>query len=165
MSIVIVDVRTKKEFEEGSYPGAINLPSEEYSSDQFSRYQDYHIGLVCFSGGRAGQVQRKLHAQGFENVSLMQHQVVHIQEGASLQSSVWTVDRQFRLALAILLGVALFGNYVLNTPLSLGLLVFVFAGLVFSAVTDNCYLKEFITMLPWNRTKQKGTMESALVSA
>ena len=153
MKTVIVDVRTRKEFSEGSYPGAINLPSNEFKADQYLEHRNNHIALVCYSGNRASQVLSRLYSEGFTNVFLMNHQMVHFQKGSEMNPDIWTVDRQFRLALGLLLGVFIFWNYILDFPLSLGILLVVFVGLLYSAITDNCYLKELITRLPWNRTQ------------
>lgn len=153
MKTVIIDVRTRKEFQEGSYPGAINLPSNEFDVSKFMQFRNDAIALVCFSGNRAEKVKSLLEQEGFDHVTLMQHQMVHIQEGSSLRSSGWTVDRQFRLTLGLLLGIFLVGNFIFNSPLSLVVLLVVFSGLIYSAVTDNCYLRMFIASLPWNRVR------------
>ncbi len=150
MKTVIIDVRTRKEFLEGSYPGAINLPSNEFDVFKFRQFKNDAIALVCFSGNRAEQVKSLLEQEGFDHVTLMQHQMVHIQEGSSMESSGWTVDRQFRLALGLLIGIFLAGYFIFNSPLSLVVLLVVFSGLIYSAVTDNCYLRMFIATLPWN---------------
>lgn len=153
MKTVIIDVRTSKEFLEGSYPGALNLPSNNFDVSKFNPFRNDAIGLVCFSGNRAKQVKSLLEAEGFNNVTLMQHQMVHIMEGSGGDSAVWTVDRQFRLALGLLLGVFLVGHFIFNSPLSLIVLLIVFTGLIYSAITDNCYLRMFIALLPWNRNQ------------
>ena len=153
MKTVVVDVRTRKEFLEGSYPGAVNIPSNAFDVSRFAHYAGHHISLVCNSGNRAGKVKTLLEQGGFEHVTLMQHQIAHLEEGLKANESIWTVDRQFRLALGILLGIFLVGNYIFNSPFSLVLLLIVFSGLIYSAITDNCYLKMLIASLPWNRTK------------
>ncbi|KAA3638890.1 MAG: rhodanese-like domain-containing protein [Bacteroidetes bacterium] len=153
MKTIIIDVRTSREFLEGSYPGAINLPSNEFSPSNFQPFRNHAIGLVCFSGNRAEKVKSMLEDHGFNNVTLMQHQIVHIVEESVPDSSVWTVDRQFRLALGLLLGIFLIGNFIFHSPLSLVVLLVVFSGLIYSAVTDNCYLRMFIALLPWNRNQ------------
>ena len=151
MKTVIVDVRTSKEFLEGSYPGAVNIPSNDFDVSHFEQFKNDAIGLVCFSGNRANKVKSFLEKEGFNNVSLMEHQLAHIIEDFRPEKFTWTVDRQFRLALGLLLGVFLIGNYIFNSPVSIVVLVVVFLGLIYSAFTDNCYLKSFIALLPWNK--------------
>lgn len=153
MNTVIIDVRTNKEFHEGSYPGAINIPSREFDVSRFEQFNNDNIALVCFNGDRAKKVKSKLELKGFTNITLMQQQMVHITEGHKAGSLKWTVDRQFRLALGLLLGIFLIGNYIFNSPISLVVLIVVFLGLIYSAVTDNCYLRLFIASLPWNSEK------------
>jgi rhodanese-related sulfurtransferase len=153
MNTVIVDVRSRKEFNEGSYPGALNIPAEQFDVSEFLPFKNDNIALVCFSGNRASKIKSNLEAEGFSHVSLLQNQIVNIEEGSLGSSSIWTVDRQFRLALGLLIGIFLIGNYIFNTPKTLIVLLIVFSGLIYSAITDNCYLKIFIVWLPWNRKK------------
>ncbi len=151
MDTVIIDVRTAKEFLEYSYPGAINIPSGNFDISHFDSFRDKHISLVCFSGNRANRVRTQLENAGFSNVSIMQNQMVHLIEGKRSERTGWTIDRQFRLALGLLIGLFLLGNYILNSPFSIALLIIVFSGLLYSALSDNCYLKELISILPWNK--------------
>lgn len=90
-------------------------------------------------------------AAGFANVSLLDKHMAHLAEQLPARTQ-WTVDRQFRLALAMLLGVFLLG-YVLNQAALIFIPIVLFSGLLYSAVSNNCYLKEFIAVLPWNRTR------------
>lgn len=151
MRTIIIDVRTEKEFLEGSYPGAINLPLGEFSISSYEAYTNNHIALVCFSGNRAGKVKSLLEKEGITNVSIMLNQMFHLSEGPKINRNIWSVDRQFRLAIGLLIGVFLFGNYIINSPYYLGLLLIVFLGLMYSALTDNCYLKALIGIMPWNK--------------
>lgn len=151
MKAVIIDVRTPKEFNEGSYPCALNIPSNDFNVSDYNAYRDYTICLVCFSGNRASKVKAMLENEGFTNIAVMENQMAHILEGEKSSKTTWTVDRQFRLALGVLLGIFLIGNYIFNTPASLAILLVVFSGLIYSAISDNCYLKMFIASLPWNK--------------
>ena len=151
MSIVIVDVRTTKEFQEGAYPGAINRPSKVFDISQYQELKDDYIGLVCFNGRRALKVKTLLEKKGFNNVMLMDKQIVNLNERTESKSKIWTVDRQFRLALGLLIGFFLVGNYLFNSPYTVIILLIVFSGLTYSALSDSCYLKSLITILPWNK--------------
>ncbi len=151
MKTVIIDVRTEKEYLEGSYPGAVNRPHGSFDVQRFENFRDNHIALLCFSGNRAQKVKTLLELEGFEHVSLLQNQMVHIAEASNANSSIWTVDRQFRMALGILLGIALSSHYLFQSSVSLFLLLGLFAGLLYSVITDNCYLKSLIAVLPWNK--------------
>lgn len=151
MEAIIIDVRTEKEFKEQSYPGAINIPLNSMNVHQIEIYRDNHISLLCNSGNRARKAQKILVDNGFSNVSILQNQMIHILEKTDGKSTLWSVDRQFRLALGILIGLSLSLSLLFFSITSLVILSILCAGLIFSAITDNCYLKELITLLPWNR--------------
>jgi phage shock protein E len=65
---LLVDVRTPKEFSEGSVEGAINIPldSIEYKLDQFAGHP--YIVVFCRTGNRSGTARRKLINAGLENI-------------------------------------------------------------------------------------------------
>ena len=154
MKTIIVDVRTPKEYAERSLPGALNIPSHDFSIDDYRAFSDDHISLICQSGRRATTVMLQLNEAGFDNVSLM-----HRHMGAIIEESKadhrWTVDRQFRMVLAIMLGIFLVGFQIGLMDLLL-LPIIICAGLLYSAITDNCYLKEAIAKLPWNQPAKAG---------
>lgn len=155
MKTFIVDVRSEKEFSEGSFPGAINMPVEKFQVSDFQPYRNEQLALVCFSGNRAERVKKQLYRAGFKHVTLLKQQMVHIEEGSKEQERLWTIDRQFRMAIGLFVGFYLLDQYWFHTNLGIGLLSIVFAGLIYSALTDNCYLKELLVRLPWNvRRKQ-----------
>ena len=66
---IVVDVRTEEEFLDGAYPGAINIPLDEFGQriDELgSKSRD--ITLYCASGARSAYAQRYLQQIGFTNV-------------------------------------------------------------------------------------------------
>ena len=67
---VLVDVRTKEEFEEERIPGAINLPNEEIGDEAPALLpdKDATILLYCRSGNRTKDAGRKLQDLGYTNV-------------------------------------------------------------------------------------------------
>ena len=149
MQAIIIDVRTKKEFSEGALSGAINIPSSSFEVATFLPYRDHHICLVCETGKRATSVMKKLKDTNFQQVSVMEKNMEQLRTNYAPVNG-WSVDRQFRLVLALLLGAFLLG-YALDLTAFLVLPVVVCSGLLFSALTDNCYLKEGIALLPWNQ--------------
>ena len=153
MRTIVIDVRTEKEFREGSYPGALNISSLNATEHQFTPFKDYHIALVCNSGIRAQKVQFMLIENGYQNVTLLNYQMNQLNEGLKKSSSIWSIDRQFRLVLGLFIGLFMVGYFLFNSPLAIGILFIVFAGLLYSATTDNCFLKIFIAQLPWNRSE------------
>jgi len=66
---VVVDVRTPGEFRGGAYPGAINIPLDDFQTrigELGSKSRD--ITLYCASGARSAYGQRILMQMGFTNV-------------------------------------------------------------------------------------------------
>lgn len=63
---VIIDVRSKKEFESGHIKGAKNIPLNELSDKLVSLKQDKTIITCCASGVRSGAAKGILRSKGFE---------------------------------------------------------------------------------------------------
>lgn len=160
MRTVIVDVRTRKEFSEGSFPGAINIPSNEFEVRSFEWLRGKNICLLCQSGNRAELVKGKLEANGFENVTVLDRHMDQILENRA-SAGRWTIDRQFRLILALLIGVFFIGM-ALDLQGFWSIPIIIFSGLLFSAITDKCYLKILIASMPWNRKKESHSAKAHL---
>ena len=65
---VVVDCRTRAEYESGHIPGAINIPMGN-ELDQLSELQDYRkIYLYCQSGRRSQSVYTSLMSKGLDNM-------------------------------------------------------------------------------------------------
>ncbi|NDH40526.1 MAG: rhodanese-like domain-containing protein [Gammaproteobacteria bacterium] len=64
---LIIDVRTPEEYEQGHYPGAINIPHEQILAGVRSRAlgPDDPIVLYCRSGNRSGKAQTTLRDAGY----------------------------------------------------------------------------------------------------
>lgn len=67
---LIVDVRSKEEFNEGHLSEALLIPHTEVESRlaEFGSDKSRTIVLYCRSGGRAGKVKDALKAHGYNNV-------------------------------------------------------------------------------------------------
>lgn len=69
---IILDVRTKEEYDEGHIPGAVNVANEEISANNRNIEQlpdkKQKILVYCRSGNRSKQAAKKLAAMGYENV-------------------------------------------------------------------------------------------------
>lgn len=68
---MLIDVRTKDEYEDGHHDGAINIPLDEIPTHKFDIPFDEKIILYCRSGGRAGVAMQLLKRKGFTNISLL----------------------------------------------------------------------------------------------
>ncbi len=65
----IIDVRTPAEFQDGSYPGAVNIPLALLPLRMKElEPKDKPIVLFCASGARSGQGMRLLKQAGFTDV-------------------------------------------------------------------------------------------------
>jgi rhodanese-related sulfurtransferase len=66
---IVVDVRTFEEFEDGAFPGAINIPLDELQMRIIELgNKSREITLYCASGARSAYGQRGLQQMGFTNV-------------------------------------------------------------------------------------------------
>jgi rhodanese-related sulfurtransferase len=68
---VIVDVRDKKEFDQGHIPHAVNIPYASIDSrmSELDEFKERPIVLACKMGQHAGPAGTALRKQGFVNVS------------------------------------------------------------------------------------------------
>ena len=69
-SPIVIDVRTKEEFEGGAYPEAINIPIDElmYRFEELGENASREITVYCATGARSAYAQRMLMQVGFVNV-------------------------------------------------------------------------------------------------
>lgn len=82
--LLLIDVRTKAEFDLGHIPGATWIPRgrSEFDFAKTVRDADAEIILYCKTGSRAALVKKALDRQGYQNVS--------VHEGFA----VWAEDRR-----------------------------------------------------------------------
>ena len=146
---VIIDVREPNEFAESHIKGAINIPVSKFKKEAFEPYQNNVINLICRSGNRAGQVQEKLIKEGFEQVYVTAIQMQDIGQERP-KKNIWTVDRQFRMFLGIMLAIFLIG-YLLEQSYLIIIPAILSTGLIFTSLIDRCYLRMGIAKLPWNK--------------
>ena len=67
--LILLDVRTQEEFEQGHIPGAVCLPNEMIAADMpFPFGKDAEIIVYCRSGRRSADAAKKLRDMGFTNV-------------------------------------------------------------------------------------------------
>lgn len=69
-ALILLDVRTKEEFDAGHIEGALLLPNETILDSQPDILPDLHaeILIYCRSGNRSAQAANKLVAMGYNNV-------------------------------------------------------------------------------------------------
>lgn len=153
---VIVDVREPAEYYDLHLYGAVNIPSTNFEAADYEKYHGRPIFLVCNTGKRVKAVKEKLESAGFSNVYVndiqMQAYSEQINQNPGIEGS-WTVDRQFRLTLGVMLLISLSGMLTGMTFL-LAIALIIAMGLTITAIIDRCYFKMLIARFPWNRKEK-----------
>ena len=68
--LILLDVRTQEEYDDGHIPGAVCLPSDMIEEGMpFSFDKDAEILLYCHSDKRSAEDASRLRAMGYTNVS------------------------------------------------------------------------------------------------
>jgi phage shock protein E len=67
---IVIDVRSREEFQNSHVPNAINIPLEELRESLPRRVNDRNQVLLlhCLSGGRSAMARHKLKDLGYKNV-------------------------------------------------------------------------------------------------
>ncbi|MCB0643733.1 MAG: rhodanese-like domain-containing protein [Phaeodactylibacter sp.] len=149
---VMVDVREPAEYQDLHLYGAVNIPSTKFAIADYEKFRGRPIYLICNTGQRGQLVKARLEAAGFPQVELNDVQMqayTEQRQNPGIEGS-WTVDRQFRLTLGILLLTSLAGLFSGQTPL-IAIALIIALGLTITAVIDRCYFKMLIAWMPWNR--------------
>lgn len=68
---MLIDVRTKEEYEDSHHDTAVNIPLDEIETHTFDNAPDAEMILYCRSGARAIFAKELLEKRGFTNVSLL----------------------------------------------------------------------------------------------
>ena len=68
---VVLDVRDKKEFDQGHIVNAVNIPFANLSGriDELKKYRDQPVVVACKQGQNAGSAGTLLRKAGFDNIS------------------------------------------------------------------------------------------------
>lgn len=148
---VIIDVREPGEFIEYHIPGALNIPSSNYQKSFFTPFENQNIYLVCQSGNRATGVGSQLIADGFSKVKILEDHMESIQQPVQIKG--WSIDRQFRITLGLLLAIFLI-LYSFGIYNALVIPIILCVGLIFTSIIDRCYMRMGIARLPWNKNRQ-----------
>ncbi|MBQ8590290.1 MAG: rhodanese-like domain-containing protein [Firmicutes bacterium] len=66
---VLLDVRTRKEYDRGRIPGSKNIPLQEIqSTEDVIPDKNTPLFVYCLSGGRSSQAVSELMRMGYQNV-------------------------------------------------------------------------------------------------
>jgi rhodanese-related sulfurtransferase len=150
----LVDVREYAEYAGGRVSGAKILPLGDLEQRHRELDHSKPIYVMCRTGRRSGEAQKKLNALGFTNV-------INVVGGFEAwkkedlpfekdENAPWALERQVRFVagLLVLTGVLL---SVFVHPYFVWLAGFVGAGLTFAGATDWCGMGLLLAKMPWNR--------------
>ena len=149
----LVDVRTAAEFESAHIPGSYNVPLDtldEHRGDL--RHLTERVVLVCRSGNRAGQAERRLAEVGPPNVAVLEGGVIAWQQaGGDVRRGRqrWDLERQVRLVAGLLVLAGVLGSVAFEPAKWLAGAVG--AGLAVAALTNTCAMGMLLSKLPYNR--------------
>ncbi len=150
----LVDVREHVEFAGERISGAKLVPLSEIEKRHKEIDHNHTVYVMCRTGRRSTEAQKRLKALGFQNV-------VNVKGGLEAwkaedlpierdEKAPWALERQVRFTagLLVLSGVLL---SIFVHPYFIGLSGFVGAGLTFAGATDWCGMGMLLTKMPWNR--------------
>jgi len=153
----LIDVRQYAEYAGGRVEGAKLVPLDEIEKRHQEIDHTHTVYVMCRSGRRSGEAQKRLRALGFTNV-------VNVKGGFEEwkkenlpferdEKAPWALERQVRFTagLLVLTGVLL---SVFVHPYFVWLAGFVGAGLTFAGATDWCGMAMLLAKMPWNRSAQ-----------
>jgi len=152
--IHLVDVREKMEFAGGRVSGAALLPFGELEERHKDLDHSKPIHVMCRTGRRSAEAQKRLNALGFTNVVNVVGGLENWKkEGLPVERdeyAPWSIERQVRFTagLLVLTGVLL---SVFVHPYFIILSGFIGFGLAFTATIDWCGMGLLIAKMPWNR--------------
>jgi rhodanese-related sulfurtransferase len=151
--ITVLDVRTPGEFEAGHIPGSYNVPLDLLDEHRAELSQATHpVVLVCRSGNRASQAERKLAEVGMPNVKVLTGGLTAWQASGGAVRQVrerWDLERQVRLVAGSLVLTSILAS--LAFPPAKWLAGAVGAGLTVAALTNTCTMALLLSKLPYNR--------------
>jgi rhodanese-related sulfurtransferase len=152
--MTLVDVRTAAEFETVHIPGSYNVPLamlDEHRAEL--RHLEHPVVLVCRSGNRASQAERKLAEVGPPTVTVLEGGVIAWQAaGYAVRRGRprWDLERQVRLVAGALVLTGVLASTIFEPAKWLA--GFVGAGLTVAALTNTCAMGMLLARLPYNRS-------------
>jgi|GEM_PF-2802330 len=158
---ILVDVRTRAEFNDGHARGAESIPLDEISRDRLNsmagraEIDESVVYLLCASGVRARQAAYKLHQEGVRNLVVVEGgtQAWRERNLPTLRTSrLPSLERQTQIALGVMLLLIVFKAAVLH-PLFYLLIAMVAIGLIVAGVSARCSLTALLARMPWNRSQ------------
>ena len=166
----VLDVRTPGEFETEHIAGSYNVPLDtlkEHVADVAGRVheQEHDAVLVCASGVRAADAQRRLAEAGVERATVLTGGIsAYAQAGGDVvrRGTGWSLERQVRFVAGSIVLVGAVASQIGSRrcgliPAGIG------TGLVFSSLTDTCAMGSMLARMPWNRVSGGAADAAALL--
>lgn len=160
-AVTLIDVRNPAEYETAHIAGSYNVPLHllgEHAAQLAARL-DRTVVLVCQSGTRAAEAQRRLAGVGAADLHVLGGGVpAYAAAGGEVirGRARWSLERQVRLVAGSLVVAGVGAG--LRRPKAALLAGGVGAGLTLSALTDTCTMGRVLAALPHNR----GTREPSV---
>lgn len=155
--VTVIDVRSPAEFATAHIHGSYNVPLPllgEHAAQVADRI-DHRTVLVCQSGVRATDAQRRLAAVGMGDLHVLEGGVPAFQRagGPVIRGRArWALERQVRLVAGSLVTAGVISSLWKRPALALAAAVG--AGLTISALTDTCAMARVLSALPYNRDSE-----------
>lgn len=150
----LVDVREHAEFAGGRVSGAKLVPLREIEKRHSELDHTHTVYVMCRSGRRSAEAQKRLRSLGF-------HNVVNVRGGFEAWKSEdlpveqderapWSLERQVRFIAGTIVVASVALAYLVSPHFML-VGGFVGAGLAFAGATDWCGMAMVLARMPWNR--------------
>ena len=67
---LVIDIRSKEDFDKETYPGAINIYWEKFRDHLDQVPKDRPVYLICYTGQRSDEIAGELSEEGYEIYSI-----------------------------------------------------------------------------------------------
>lgn len=155
----IIDVRERAEFASGRVAQAKAFPLGELEKRAAELDRTKPIYVICRTGRRSLEAQKRLNALGFSNVINVKGGFeAWKKEGLPFErdeNAPWSLERQVRLTAGLLVFVSVLASVFIHSYF-IWLAGFVGVGLIFAAVTDTCAMGMILAKMPWNKQPSAG---------
>ena len=164
-AVTVIDVRSPAEYETAHIVGSYNVPLNllgEHAAQLAARL-DRKVVLVCQSGTRAAEAQRRLAGVGATDLHVFGGGVpAYAAAGGEVVRgrARWSLERQVRLVAGSLVVAGVGAG--LRAPKAVLLAGGVGAGLTLSALTDTCTMGRILAALPHNRSVRERSVAEVI---
>jgi rhodanese-related sulfurtransferase len=164
-NVVLVDIRTQREFEKGHIPGATMYPLEEFNAKELIHkvcvpFPDLPtIYVTGASGSKAEEACQRLADEGYEYIIMLEGGMrawtranlpTNKIKETPLPHQLINLKQQMQIAVGIVVTLGtLLGTFVNTGFLSISLLAGI--GYIYEGLFETEYLKDVLLKMPWNQ--------------